>query len=740
MIKFFSTYYQRLTALILVLSIVPILLLSIYLYVDKINVETNSLNSRLISISEIGANSISEEILQRKQFVGTVAHSPMVIGNTKELMVNTEDENFSARLELMKQFYNDIHNYDWLDKVYILDKETGMIVFHTSMFEMSTSWKNEKCFNEALKKIICAGDIEPSHTPVKNEFGAYEKIPILMIYSPILGEAALEGVLMVHTDIFDLVPEMGSYIGDFQYADSYLVNSNGYFLSKPVLSGQFKDPVKKRPELELRLITPQNEPTKIFQIRDDLKSKSNIEGYVNYAGKQVVGAISPVDDTGWFYVVEISRDEAYEGINVIQRTILISILSITAVIVGVSFAFARRLTSPIKKMKEAVSSMAQGKFKEIKIESSDEFGELGKEYNSMAKSLDESIIKLETLERKYRTLYETSPEMYRTVDENGCILDANTAYVKALGYSKEEIVGKTIFEHTAEKSLENIHESFSTWKNMGIVQNKEVWLKRKDGTIFPTLLSASSLYDKDGKIVGSNTVLKDMTDIYHTKKELEEVKIKRLMAIGELAARVAHDLRNPLSVIKNTVQIMKLRNKEDVKTNEYLEKLDRSVGRMTHQIDEVLDYVSPKSLNLQTHSLVKILNEVTSRITKSDTITINLPTNDIEVVCDSEKLEVVFVNLILNAIQAMENKGIISIRLAESVDKIIIEIEDTGPGISEDTLSKIFEPLFTTRQVGTGLGLPSCKSVVERHGGTIDVKTAVGKGTTFIIQLPKIKQ
>jgi signal transduction histidine kinase len=161
---------------------------------------------------------------------------------------------------------------------------------------------------------------------------------------------------------------------------------------------------------------------------------------------------------------------------------------------------------------------------------------------------------------------------------------------------------------------------------------------------------------------------------------------------------------------------------------------------MTHQIDEVLDYVSPKSLNLQTHSLVKILNEVTSRITKSDTITINLPTNDIEVVCDSEKLEVVFVNLILNAIQAMENKGTISIRLAESVDKIIIEIEDTGPGISEDTLSKIFEPLFTTRQVGTGLGLPSCKSVVERHGGTIDVKTAVGKGTTFIIQLPKIKQ
>lgn len=110
----------------------------------------------------------------------------------------------------MKRFYNDIHDYDWLDEVYIPDKETGMVVFQTTIFEIPTILKNDKCFNEALKKITCAGDIELSHMPVKNEFGAYEKIPTLTIYSPIVGEVGLEGVFVVHTDIFDLVPEMGS--------------------------------------------------------------------------------------------------------------------------------------------------------------------------------------------------------------------------------------------------------------------------------------------------------------------------------------------------------------------------------------------------------------------------------------------------------------------------------------------------------------------------------------------------
>ncbi|HYL65733.1 MAG TPA: HAMP domain-containing sensor histidine kinase [Nitrosopumilaceae archaeon] len=225
-------------------------------------------------------------------------------------------------------------------------------------------------------------------------------------------------------------------------------------------------------------------------------------------------------------------------------------------------------------------------------------------------------------------------------------------------------------------------------------------------------------------------------------KQNEETKIKneKLISIGELTSRLAHDLRNPLSVIKSSLNILKLRNPNmDEKSLENLNRLDRAVSRMTHQIDDVLDYVKPKPLALIDSSLLEILHSSLERMITSDDVIIRLPKYDIKLVCDNEKMEVVFVNLISNAAQAMNNKGEIIIDATETQDQILIEVKDNGPGIPDRIIPKIFDPLFTTRQIGTGLGLVSCKSIVEKHGGKIEVKTEIGKGTTFIIKLPKSK-
>jgi signal transduction histidine kinase len=225
-------------------------------------------------------------------------------------------------------------------------------------------------------------------------------------------------------------------------------------------------------------------------------------------------------------------------------------------------------------------------------------------------------------------------------------------------------------------------------------------------------------------------------------KQSDEIKLQneKLVSIGELSARLAHDLRNPLSVIKSAVNIIKLRNPNmDEKSLEDLNKLDRAVSRMVHQIDEVLDYVKPKPLVLNDSSLLEILHSSLERMITPDGVIIQLPKYDIKLPCDGEKMEVVFVNLISNAIQAMNDKGEITIDATETEDQILIEVKDTGPGIPDHLISKIFDPLFTTRQVGTGLGLVSCKSIVEKHGGKIEVKTEIGRGTTFILKLPKSK-
>jgi signal transduction histidine kinase len=197
-------------------------------------------------------------------------------------------------------------------------------------------------------------------------------------------------------------------------------------------------------------------------------------------------------------------------------------------------------------------------------------------------------------------------------------------------------------------------------------------------------------------------------------------------------------------VITNTLEIIKIQNPSLKETNqEKFDRIERAVKRMTHQIEEVMEYVVPRPLDLQKTSLLDIVKSAVLNVKTNET-EIHLPKNDLSVVCDAEKLEIVFTNLLLNATQAMNNCGKIFLRIKESMtnndqnkDFATVEIEDTGPGIPKNLLTKIFDPLFTTRQIGTGLGLVSCKNIVEKHGGYIDIKTKVDHGTIFIINIPK---
>jgi len=223
------------------------------------------------------------------------------------------------------------------------------------------------------------------------------------------------------------------------------------------------------------------------------------------------------------------------------------------------------------------------------------------------------------------------------------------------------------------------------------------------------------------------------------KEKTEELlKSSRLAAIGELSARIAHDLRNPLSVLKNSVELLKIEMKSKMTSNieANIDRLDRAIFRMSHQVEDVLDYVKPTKLNISEHSLLHVLQDSLERIDVPKNVTLKIPKKDCTLACDDEKIEIMFVNLISNAVQAIEKKkGIVAIRFSKDKSQTIIRISDNGPGIPQDKIDRIFDPLFTTRQIGTGLGLPSCKNVVERHGGQITVTSNKGKGTMFTISL-----
>ncbi|MBI5697217.1 MAG: sensor histidine kinase [Thaumarchaeota archaeon] len=220
------------------------------------------------------------------------------------------------------------------------------------------------------------------------------------------------------------------------------------------------------------------------------------------------------------------------------------------------------------------------------------------------------------------------------------------------------------------------------------------------------------------------------------KTRIENEKRKRFMVIGELTARIAHDLRNPLSVIKNTLEIIELKQKRGLydQLPDEIERMKRSIERISHQVDDVLDYVREAPMKIEQHNMSDILGSIIEKISVPESIKLKILHSNMFLHCDRIKIEAVLTNLIVNAIQAVQGQGKIVIRATDIHNSIQIEIEDSGPGIPEDVLSSIFEPLFTTKQSGTGLGLSICKNIVEQHGGTITVKN---KPTTFTVILPK---
>lgn len=735
----FSSYSTKITSLFLILGLFPVIGIICFLYYEEIGIVLHSLEVSLSSQSENTSNLISKWLTERENNVIGIATNRVLISKTN-ILINPETPNevYRANFDLQTQSAIFLETNPWLLE-YVISDKNGKILFSTDDRISKENLTDQIHFKNALEGRLDISDIYQSQDVIKNENGFYEiLIPTMWISYPIRGEVGINGVLSARVDVFQ-IPKVISKQPDYNSLDVYLVNSNGYFLSKPKFS-DLNDDTKRRPELELLVKEPDSRDfTQIFQLANQKETKSNLSGYSNYVGEDVIGSITHVENTNWYVIAEINKNESDSKIFLTQITLFDFISLSILTIIGASIYLSSKIIEPIRNLKHATEIISTGNFDiQLKPKGNDEISFLFESFNSMTESLKNAKSRILSTELKYKQLYDSAPDLYRTINPSGIILDCNIAYANSLGYTKEEIIGKSIFEHVAKNSIDDLQDIFTSWKKTGNIKNREVWMKRKDNSIFPTMFSVTSIYDENGQLIGSNTVIRDMSEIYSAKKEVEEQKMKKLSVIGELTARIAHDLRNPLSVIKNTVSIMRLQNPNlDEKIIIRLARLERATTRISHQVNEVLDFVNPTLLQFDNNLMSAILNSTLDRIVIPDTVRIALPQNDVTVFCDAEKMEIVLTNLITNAIQSMQNNGEINIRITEEKKQIIIEVEDTGPGIPLDILPKIFDPLFTTRQIGTGLGLVSCKSIVEKHGGLIEVKTELGKGTTFVITLPK---
>lgn len=217
--------------------------------------------------------------------------------------------------------------------------------------------------------------------------------------------------------------------------------------------------------------------------------------------------------------------------------------------------------------------------------------------------------------------------------------------------------------------------------------------------------------------------------------EKQKVKDARYVAIGELGARMAHDIRNPLSIIVAAIDNIKIKYVKNSKDVVEFDRLDRSVNRIVHQINDVLEFVKEQPMKARMTKFSEIISESFDSIIIPNNVKIFLPKNDVMIFCDKKLFSIVMNNLIINAIQAIGISGTIKIEIEKKDNEIIIRVTDSGKGIAKDAIDKIFVPLFTTKQSGTGLGLTSVKTIINNHKGTI---SATSPPTIFTITLPKI--
>jgi signal transduction histidine kinase len=217
------------------------------------------------------------------------------------------------------------------------------------------------------------------------------------------------------------------------------------------------------------------------------------------------------------------------------------------------------------------------------------------------------------------------------------------------------------------------------------------------------------------------------------------LKAERLAAIGELAGMVGHDLRNPLQGMAGAAYYLKARNgsKLDDKGREMVATIETCIQRSNKIINDLLEYSKEIHLELRETNPKTLLENTLRKIEVPSTIRIeNQTQNEPNFVVDGDKIERAFLNIIYNAFDAMPNGGKLTVTSEEKKNTVIFSFRDTGAGMTQEVMSKLWTPLFTTKAKGMGFGLPICKRIVEAHGGEINAETELGRGSIFRVALP----
>jgi PAS domain S-box-containing protein len=337
----------------------------------------------------------------------------------------------------------------------------------------------------------------------------------------------------------------------------------------------------------------------------------------------------------------------------------------------------------------------------------------------------------------------TMPDALLLLGPDGKFVRTNQAALVLFGYEAGELTDKHAELLFAEPAA--FQAALARIAGGEPASTLELDCRTRDDRVVPVSISGRMMHERGGETVGIVLVLRDITERRLADARLKQVQQElvageKLATLGQVAGTVAHEIRNPLGAIRNATYFLNLTVSDKLtgKAAEHLNIINDEIDRCNRIITSLLDFVQGRPCEPHACSLADIVSQATARaeLPRICEVETRLPRDLPFVRVDADQMEQVFCNLITNAHQAMAGAGKVAISAARTNGVVRVAVSDSGTGITPENRARLFEPLFSTKAVGVGLGLAICKAFIEANKGTIGVETEVGKGTTVTITLP----
>ena len=373
---------------------------------------------------------------------------------------------------------------------------------------------------------------------------------------------------------------------------------------------------------------------------------------------------------------------------------------------------------------------------EIKVE------QINSELQEKNRLLNESLNENKTITNTLNNILESISNGIIVIDNLGTIIMVNSASCDILGMSKYDIEGKSydeLFDY--QKKHDRLTSVLENPSN--IIENEKVLIKGENRT--PVLYHLSILNNHEGNIVGGIESLTDLTSI----KEIENkfIQHKTLAGLGEMAATVAHEIRNPLGAIGGFIgMLQEVVDEEQVQQHKIIDKTVRSITVLNKTVTNLLAFTKNMEISIKYIKaekfflpIIELVEETIRKSGKDIKLDLQLsPFETLVLKIDNEKLNQLMVNLLVNSVQAIENKGVVKTGLKmKGLDRLLFFVEDSEGGLPQENIEKIFNPFFTTKENGTGLGLAICNKIVELHRGEFSVDVEKNSYTKFLVEIPQ---